>query len=159
MRILQGSAAGKMVARLAARSQPVARQERKVKALIAEVRKRGDPALRDFARRWDGLGKKALRITGAEIRKAARSISIELGSSVRLAAQNIRSFAENQRPLAWTRTKNGLTLGQRVRPLDAVGCYVPGGRYPLLSTLLMTAIPAQVAGVARICVVSPHPSD
>lgn len=157
MKILEGLRAAKMVAELAARSQPVARQERKVKGIIAEVRRRGDPALREFARRWDELGKKALRVTEAEMRKAARSTSLDLISSVRVAAQNIRSFAERQKPVEWMRTKNGLTAGQLVRPLDAVGCYVPGGRYPLISTLLMTAIPAQVAGVERICVVSPNP--
>ncbi len=159
MRILQGSGAEKTVVRLAARSQPVARQERKVKAIIAAVRQRGDPALREFARRWDSLGRKALRVTPAELRKAAREISPELISSVRLAAQNIRGFAERQKPVEWMWTNNGLTVGQLVRPLEAVSCYVPGGRYPLISTLLMTAIPAQVAGVERICVASPDPPD
>ena len=157
MQILHGQAAAKMVAKLAARSQPIARHERKVKGIIAEVRRRGDPALREFARRWDGLGRKALRITPAEMRKAWQSVSGELMSSVRLAAENIRSFAERQKPVAWMRTQHGLTVGQLVRPLDAVGCYVPGGRYPLISTLLMTAIPAKVAGVARVSVVSPNP--
>ena len=73
------------------------------------------------------------------------------------AAANIRRFCEWQKPAEWMRTRNGLTVGQIVRPLDSVGCYVPGGRYPLISTLLMTVIPAQVAGVRNIRVVSPQP--
>jgi histidinol dehydrogenase len=78
--------------------------------------------------------------------------------SLRQAAQNIRRFCEWQRPRTWTRARRGISLGQLVIPLDAVGCYVPGGRYPLVSTLLMTVIPAQVAGVKNIRVVSPKPS-
>jgi histidinol dehydrogenase len=159
MQILECQRAAKMVARLAARSQPTTRQERKVKRIISEIQRRGDRALRQFAQRWDNLGRKALRVTETELRQAARSISKELGSSVRLAAKNIRSFAEQQKPVEWTSRNGGLTVGQLVRALDSVGCYVPGGRYPLISTLLMTTIPAQVAGVSRICVVSPNPPD
>jgi histidinol dehydrogenase len=159
MQILECQRAAKMVAKLAARSRPIARQERAVKGIIAEVRRRGDPALREFALRWDALGRKALCVTKAEMRRAARSISGELMASVGLAAENIRSFAERQKPVEWTCTKSGLTVGQLIRPLDSVGCYVPGGRYPLISTLLMTVIPAQVAGVSRICIVSPNPPD
>jgi histidinol dehydrogenase len=74
------------------------------------------------------------------------------------AAANIRRFAQRQMPKEWTVSTDGLTTGQRVRPLGAVGCYVPSGRYPLPSTLLMTVIPAQVAGVERIVVVSAKPA-
>ena len=73
------------------------------------------------------------------------------------AAANIRRFANWQMPRSWRKKITGGELGQMVRPLASVGCYVPGGRYPLPSTLLMTAIPAQVAGVERIVVVSPNP--
>jgi histidinol dehydrogenase len=81
-----------------------------------------------------------------------------LRKSLRQAAQNIRRFCEWQMPSNWRRTRAGITLGQIVRPLESVGCYVPGGRYPLVSTVLMTVIPAQVAGVKNIRVVSPRPS-
>jgi histidinol dehydrogenase len=81
-----------------------------------------------------------------------------LQQAMETAAANIRRFAGRQMPKDWTSTSGGLTTGQRVRPLGAVGCYVPGGRYPLPSTLLMTAIPAQVAGVERIVAVSPKPA-
>jgi histidinol dehydrogenase len=78
---------------------------------------------------------------------------------MRLAQANIRAFAEKQMPRAWSfRPAEGMEVGQVVRPLDSVGCYVPGGRYPLPSTLLMTVTPAQVAGVERIVVCSPKPA-
>jgi histidinol dehydrogenase len=77
---------------------------------------------------------------------------------IQQAAENIRRFCEWQKPTDWMRTRRGISLGQLVRPLDSVGCYVPGGRYPLVSTLLMTAVPAQVAGVKNIRLVSPRPS-
>jgi histidinol dehydrogenase len=84
-------------------------------------------------------------------------IPTRLRKSLRQAAQNIRRFCEWQKPGDWMRTRGGISLGQMVRPLESVGCYVPGGRYPLVSTLLMTVIPAQVAGVKNIRVVSPKP--
>jgi histidinol dehydrogenase len=73
------------------------------------------------------------------------------------AASNIRAFAKRQKPRSWNFNRRGIVLGQVIQPIDSVGCYVPGGRYPLLSTVLMTVIPAQVAGVPRICIASPDP--
>jgi histidinol dehydrogenase len=89
---------------------------------------------------------------------ACDALSPTVRKSLRQAIQNIRRFSEWQKPRAWTRTRRGTSLGQLVLPLESVGCYVPGGRYPLVSTLLMTVIPAQVAGVKNIRVVSPNPS-
>ncbi|HUE54008.1 MAG TPA: histidinol dehydrogenase [Terriglobales bacterium] len=157
MRILRGQAAEETVARLAGRAHTVSREERSARRIIAHVRREGDHALRNYARKWEELGTKPLRVTTAEMRAASKSVSSELMSSIRLAANNIRRFAERQKPIEWKRTTNGLTVGQLVRPLESVGCYVPGGRHPLISTLLMTTIPAIVAGVPRICVVSPNP--
>jgi histidinol dehydrogenase len=92
-----------------------------------------------------------------EIQAAWKSAAPELKASMRTAAANIRRFCEWQKPVEWRRTRKGITIGQIVRPLDSVGCYIPGGRYPLVSTLLMTVVPAQVAGVQNIRVVSPQP--
>jgi histidinol dehydrogenase len=92
------------------------------------------------------------------MRDALRQIPEELRNSLQVALRNIRQFCEWQKPKSWMRNRSGISVGQVVRPLDAVGCYVPGGRYPLVSTLLMTVIPAQVAGVKNIRVVSPKPS-
>ena len=89
---------------------------------------------------------------------ALRALAPELRRSLRQAAQRIRQFCEWQKPSGWMKTRGGISVGQLVRPLESVGCYVPGGRYPLVSTLLMTVIPAQVAGVKNIRVVSPKPS-
>jgi histidinol dehydrogenase len=89
--------------------------------------------------------------------EALRSAAPQLLVALRKAAENIRRFAVLQKPKPWRQTRNGIATGQIVRPLDSVGCYVPGGRYPLVSTLLMTVIPAQVAGVKNIRVVSPQP--
>ena len=135
-----------------AKVEPVVRQ------IIADVRRRGDRALRKYAEQWDGLRPNAsLLVSEEEMQAAWKSASPELKASLRAAAANIRRFCEGQKPAQWTRTRNGITVGQLVRPLDSVGCYVPGGRYPLVSTLLMTVIPAQVAGVGHISVVSPQP--
>jgi histidinol dehydrogenase len=98
-----------------------------------------------------------VQVDPAEISRAWQQVSPEFQSALRRAAINIRQFASWQKPKAWTRTQNGIVVGQIIRPLVSVGCYVPGGRYPLPSTLLMTVIPAQVAGVKRVCVVSPQP--
>jgi histidinol dehydrogenase len=130
-----------------------------VRRIVHDVRRGGDRALRRYAERWDGLGsKQALRVPETELTEAWRTISPELRKALRLAAQNIRRFCEWQKPKSWTRTRGGISLGQIVLPLGSVGCYVPGGRYPLVSTLLMTVIPAQVAGVKSIRLVSPKPS-
>jgi histidinol dehydrogenase len=94
-----------------------------------------------------------------EMATAWPKLDSRLRNSLRMAAANIRRFCEWQRPRDWERTRGGISLGQIVRPLESVGCYVPGGRYPLFSTLLMTVIPAQVAGVKNIRVVSPRPSE
>ena len=158
MRILSGRAAAARVRKLARRSSQFAKVEPVVRQIIADVRRRGDRALRKYAERWDGLRPEAsLLVSEDEMQAAWKSASPELKASLRSAAANIRRFCEGQKPVEWKRTRNGITVGQLVRPLDSVGCYVPGGRYPLVSTLLMTAIPAQVAGVGRICVVSPQP--
>ena len=95
----------------------------------------------------------------ASMQAALKASSRELRVALETAAANIRSFCEWQKPAEWEREKQGRKLGQLVRPLSSVGCYVPGGRYPLPSTLLMTVIPAQVAGVKEIRVVSPRPAQ
>ena len=110
-------------------------------------------------RRLDGLASSAdMRVTEAEMKAAWKQTPGELRKSMQAAARNIRRFARWQMPKEWTRKLPGVQLGQRALPLESVGCYVPGGRYPLPSTLLMTVIPAQVAGVKRIVVVSPRPA-
>jgi histidinol dehydrogenase len=158
MRIVSGREAGAMVERLAARSARLSGLEPRVRRIIEGVRRGGARSLRKYAERWDGLGpKQSLRVSEEEMASAWRVIPAGLRKSLRQAAQNIRRFCEWQKPADWMRTRDGISLGQMVRPLESVGCYVPGGRYPLVSTVLMTVIPAQVAGVKNIRVVSPTP--
>lgn len=160
MRILKltDSVANKFFAR---RSSHDASAEKIAAGILAEVRKNGDAALLRWAFRLDGLRltRKSLWITRAEICAASRNVSRDLVSAIEHAARNIRRVAEQQRPRSWTITvEPGVRVGQRVTPLGTIGCYIPGGRFSLFSTLLMTAIPAQVAGVKRIVVACPKPS-
>jgi len=132
-----------------------------VRRIVADVRRNGDRALLRYAKKFDGLpGPKALRVTTDEMAAAWDAIGPgELRSALVTAAAQIRAFAERQMPASWNYSAiEGLATGQLVKPLDSVGCYVPSGRHPLPSTLLMTAIPAQVSGVERIVVVSPKPA-
>jgi len=158
MRILSGATAAARVRKMAARGSRYAEVEPVVRRIIADVRRRGDFALRKYAKRWDSLRpQESLQVSEQEIQAAWKSAAPELKASLRTAAANIRRFCEWQKPVEWTRTRKGITIGQIVRALDSVGCYVPGGRYPLVSTLLMTVIPAQVASVQNIRIVSPQP--
>src|SRR5689334_21415904 len=158
MRILSGSRAERYVRQLANRNSRLAEVEPRVRKIVNDVRLEGDPALLRYARRYDGLLPGVpVRVPRAEMDRAWTSASTQLKSSLQTAAANIRQFCEWQKPVEWTRTRKGISVGQLARPLDSVACYVPGGRYPLVSTLLMTAIPAQIAGVKRIAVMSPQP--
>jgi histidinol dehydrogenase len=156
MRILSGKAAAATVRKIAVRASRFASFEPAVRRIVADVRHRGDDAVRKFAERWDDLPRGAsLKVSEGEIDAAWKVASPDLKCSLQAAAGNIRRFCEMQKPRQWTRTRQGISAGQLVRPLHSVGCYVPGGRHPLVSTLLMTAIPAQVAGVENISVASP----
>src|SRR6185503_6354014 len=107
--------------------------------------RRGDRALVSYAKRLDGLTGD-LDVTRAEMERGAASVPPEVRRAIAAAARNVRHVARRQVPRGWTtRPVAGVTIVQRVAPLDRVGCYVPGGRYPLPSSLLMTAIPAQAA--------------
>ena len=131
-----------------------------VRRIVADVRKRGDRALLRYAAQFDGLdGAAGLRVTQNEMAAAWEGLDPAMQEALTTAAGQIRGFAVRQLPESWSDERiEGLTTGQLVRPIGSVGCYVPSGRHPLPSTLLMTAIPAQVAGVERIVVVSPKPA-
>ncbi len=132
-----------------------------VARIVNAVRKGGDKALFRYAAELDGLpGPRQLAITRDEMAAAWESTAPALRNALTTAASQIRRFAKRQLPRTWNFSPvAGLMTGQLVRPLASVGCYVPSGRHPLPSTLLMTAIPAQVAGVERIVVVSPRPAS
>src|ERR1700746_2569559 len=158
MRILSGGAALRRVRKLERRGSELSKLEPQVRSIVEDVRRHGDRALRKYAKKWDGLGaNERVRVSAAEFEAAWTMASPQLRVSLRQAAANIRRFCERQKPHEWRKNGNGISCGQIVRPLESVGCYVPGGRHPLVSTLLMTVIPAQVAGVKNIRVVSPKP--
>jgi len=138
----------------------ISKVEKTVRAIVGDVRKKGDRALLKYAEQFDGLKNgTAIRVTPVEMQAAWEATAPALREAMQLAQANIRAFAEAQTPVEWMRTSgNGIQVGQIVRPLESVGCYVPGGRYPLPSTLLMTVTPARVAGVPRIVVCSPKPA-
>ncbi len=137
-----------------------ARVEPIVRRILAEVRKNGDRSLLKYAAEFDGLEKgQTLLVSRDEMKAAWEETTPTLQAAMMVARGNILAFAEAQLPQEWTISPSaGVKTGQIVRPLGSVGCYVPGGRYPLPSTLLMTVTPAQVAGVARIVVCSPRPA-
>ena len=130
---------------------------RRVARIVDDVRRRGDKAVFEYARRFDRLTQ-PLEVTGDEMLAAERQLPRNVRRAISVAAANIRRVATRQLPRPWSvRPADGIRISQRVRPLDRVGCYVPGGRYPLPSSLLMTATPARVAGVKEIIAVCPRP--
>ena len=159
MRILEGQAADAFVAKLEKRGARFDEIEPAVRKIVDDVRTDGDAALLKYAQQFDGVDPaQPVRVCESEMKDAWKRAPSQLLAALRTSANNIRQFCEWQKPKAWTKARRGAALEQIVRPLDSVGCYVPGGRFPLASTLLMTVIPAQVAGVKNIRVVSPRPS-
>jgi histidinol dehydrogenase len=153
LRILDINDAQDLFTRKAVR---LAEAEKVVAPILEDVRRRGDAALIDYARKFDGLDLKQVRVPEADL---AVTLGAEFLRAIEVAGKNIRAYAEMQLPCEkWIDCGDGRRLGQIVRPLESMGAYIPAGRYPLPSTLLMTVIPAQVAGVRTICVASPNPS-
>jgi histidinol dehydrogenase len=127
--------------------------------IVRDVRVRGDEALAEYTERFDGVRPERFRIPGKEIERSRASLPSELEESFLAAFENVRAFHEREMDRSWEMSRDGATVGQRVRPLRRAGVYVPGGHAAYPSTLMMAAIPAQVAGVREICVCSPPGSD
>lgn len=132
-----------------------------VARIIDDVKKNGDDALLSYTRRFDspGLKKSALKVSDTEMAAAQKQVDRAFVRALNRAARQVRHFHSQQRPSSWINVERpGTLLGQIVRPVDAAGIYVPGGKEgktPLVSTVLMCAIPAGIAGVKRICMVTP----
>jgi len=157
MRIISSTDRRAVAALLDRRPRRDAALERRVARIVADVRDGGDAALLKYARRFDGLTG-AIEVSAAEMRRAAATVPPDVRRAIQTAARHIRRVAVAQLPRPRTiAPAPGIAIQQRVTPLDRVGCYVPGGRYPLPSSLLMTAIPARVAGVREVVVVCPKP--
>jgi histidinol dehydrogenase len=161
LEIIRSSDRKSLARLLRARQTSLAEAERVVRPILNDIRRRGDRALIHYARELDrvDLAKEGFTVSRKEIREAYSQIPRGFVSALRLAARNIRAAARRQLPRSWQATNRaGVHLRQIVRPLERVACYVPGGRFPLPSTVLMSVIPAQVAGVREILLTSPRPA-
>jgi histidinol dehydrogenase len=157
LRIIDSNNRRAVTALLRAAAPPDRAFDARVRRIVDAVRRDGDAALSRFARRFDGLTG-ALEITAAEIADGAARTPRELRRAIAVAARNIARVAFRQIPKHFDiEVVPGVTVEQRVEPIARVGCYVPGGRFPLPSSLLMTVVPARVAGVADAIVVCPRP--
>ncbi|WP_227394240.1 histidinol dehydrogenase [Jeotgalibacillus aurantiacus] len=135
-------------------------QRKAVQEIIERVRQEGDAAVRHYTRLFDKTELQSLAVTEDEVDEALRELDEDILAVLQEAANNIRSFHERQVQQSWMTThENGTILGQKVTPLDAAGIYVPGGTAAYPSSVLMNAIPAQVAGVGRIVMVTPPGED
>jgi len=156
IRIIEAADASELLARKSIR---LTEAEAVVRPILENVRARGDEAALEYARQLDGFDRDAFVVSEQELTAAAAALSAAFRDAVERASANIRAFAKLQLPVSKSiELTPGLRVGQIVRPLDTVCAYVPGGRYPLPSTVMMTVIPAQVAGVPNICVTTPKPS-
>jgi len=157
IQILKHKDAGGLLARKAAR---LTEAEAVVGPILEAVRQRGDAAVLEYARKFDGFKGKRLRISERDLIACRQRLPMQFVSAVVTAAENVYAYAARQMPVEWMRQISpGLRLGQIVRPLETVAAYIPAGRYPLPSTVIMTVIPAQVAGVTNICIASPRRTD
>ncbi len=130
--------------------------------IVADVQHRGDAALDAWSRKLDGIDTsgKRLWVTQQEIAAAKKRVSRDFLRAVKHAAANVRRVAEKQLPRAWSlQVEPGINIAQLIRPIESIGCYIPGGRFALFSTMVMTVVPAHVAGVKRIVVVCPRAND
>jgi histidinol dehydrogenase len=129
--------------------------EQAVGQILAEIRAGGDAALREWAGRLDGVPTGGLRIAKTELERALQGLAQEERAALELAAERVRRFHARQPLTSWLTQELGGTLGQLIRPIRRVGLYVPAGTAPLPSSVLMSAIPAQVAGVREIVIATP----
>jgi histidinol dehydrogenase len=145
----------------------VARERRDVQAekvaakIIADIRRRGDAALSYWTQKLDSidLARQGMWVSPREIEESQKSVSADFLRAVKHAIANVRKVAEKQLPRGWSiEVEPGVSIGQMVRPIETIGCYIPGGKATLLSTLIMTAVPAQVAGAKRIVAVCSRPN-
>lgn len=157
IRILESKDAAKLLRRRAAR---MSEAEQAVRPILEDVRTKGDKALLDYARKFDGLKRKSVAVPREELAEAAGRLSAEFRKAAKTSAANVRAYAKLQMPQAKRlEPAPGLKLSQIVRPLDTVAAYIPAGRYPLPSTVIMTVVPAVAAGVENILVCAPKAVD
>lgn len=141
-------------------SKPDLEFDRNVLSIIDTVRSEGDQAVLDFTERFDGVKIDSLLVTEEEIEEAERTVTEDFYRALRSAKQRITAYHEAQKEQSWFLNPNeGIMLGQKVTPIDTVGIYVPGGKAAYPSTVLMNALPAKIAGVGKISMVTPPQRD
>ena len=159
LRVFDSGDTASLEALLGGRAKLLGQAQGVVQPILEAVREEGDRGLLRYARALDGLSGGSVRVSEAELREARAGLNPEFVAAVRVSSDRVRAYAERQMPSEWIESdRSGVELGQLVRPLDSAGAYIPGGKYPLPSTLIMAAVPAQVAGVKRIAIASPRPS-
>lgn len=131
-------------------------EARVVSEIISSVKSKGDKALIEWTERFDGVKLNSIRIPEKEIKDSLSKLDRDIGLIERIC-ENIRDFQNKTLSSSWTKETDGKIVGEKVIPIERIGLYIPGGNFPLISTLLMTAIPAQVAGVREIAICSPPP--
>jgi histidinol dehydrogenase len=138
--------------------EDLARVEHEVRAILDAVRDRGDEAVLDYTERFDGRRPQSLVLNREVWSKEARSVDPAIRASLQAAGDRIRRYHEHQRETGFRYEEDGIELGQRIRPVAAAAVYAPGGKARYPSTVLMTAIPARVAGVQRVVLITPNPT-
>src|SRR5712672_37733 len=161
MRILRLTAAVEKKL-LAARNRRDVQAEKVAAKIIADVRRTGDAGLRSWTQKLDGtdLERTGIWVSQQAIEEALRKVGTDFLRAVKHTIANVRKVTEKQLPRNWSmEVEPGVSVGQIVRPIETIGCYIPGGKSTLLSTLVMTAVPAQVARAKRIVVVCSRPNN
>jgi histidinol dehydrogenase len=160
MKILRGNAIRPFITRLHKRASVSVREDdiqKTVRKIVIDVQKYGDRAVRKYTEKFDSLKLGRLAVSKKEIEASAGKAGKNFSKSLETAAKRIRVFHERQKEKSWQFSKDGITVGQIIRPLQRVGVYVPGGKATYPSTVLMNVIPAQVAGVQEIVLCVPTP--
>ncbi|MEW6602389.1 MAG: histidinol dehydrogenase [Nitrospirota bacterium] len=160
MRTLKEDVVGAFIAGLKKRASTSVYEDetqRTVRKIVADVQKHGDRAVKKYTEKFDSLKLTRLSVSAKEIEAAAKKTDEKFRKALKLSADRIRAFHLHQKEKSWQFSKDGITLGQIIRPLERVGVYVPGGKAAYPSTVLMNVIPAQVAGVKEIALCVPTP--
>lgn len=159
MRLIRGAEAARVAFRTRGAATFTEADREAVRAIIEAVRLGGDPALRDLTRRFDGVALEGLKVEAGAFEAAAARVDRSLQGAIAEAAERIRGYYRRQPAAGFLSAESGALLGQIVRPISRVGIYVPAGSAPLFSSLLMLAVPAQVAGVRELVVATPPGPD
>lgn len=132
----------------------------KVQPIIKDIKQNGDKALFKYIEKFDKIRDRKIRVSKEEQKAALQRVDKDTVAAIVEAKKNVEKYAKLQMPKEWQKEiLKGVRIGQLVKPLDSIGCYVPGGNFPLVSTVIMTVVPAKVAGVKKVIVCTPKDND